>query len=248
MSRPRLAFHSWPAAVYAIGDVHGCIDQLRAMEARIGEDALDLEGEKWLVTAGDHVDRGPDSRAVIEHVRGPAPAGLRRFALLGNHEQMMLDFFDNPSAHAYWLDEGGSETLASYGIALDYPPLRAHEPVKQQLAAAFPADHKRFLDDLPIYLSLPGWLFVHAGIRPGVPLAQQTDEDLIWIRKPFLTSQLTGGLRIVHGHTPGPDIVATPHRIDIDTHCYHTGMLSAVRVTPDGRTKFFSVEGAPSGW
>lgn len=248
MSRPRLAFHSWPAAIYAIGDVHGCIEQLQALEARIAEDAREVEGEKWLITLGDYLDRGPDSRAVIEHIMGPAPQGLRRFSLIGNHEQMMLDFFDNPSAHAYWLDEGGMETLASYGIDLDYPPLRAHEPIKQLLAARFPADHRAFIEAMPVYLALPGWLFVHAGIRPGLPLAAQTDDDLIWIRAPFLTSQLTGGLRIVHGHTPGRDIVVTPHRIDIDTHCYHTGRLSAVRVTPDGRTAFFSVDGPVSGW
>lgn len=248
MFRRRLAFHSWPAAIYAVGDVHGCIDQLVELEARLADDASNIEGDKWLVTVGDHVDRGPASRAVIEHVMGPAPAGFRRFSLLGNHEQMMLDFFDNPSAHAYWLDEGGAATLASYGIELDYPPLRSHEPVRQLIAERFPVAHRQFLEDLPIYLSLPGWLFVHAGIKPGLPLAAQTDEDLIWIRKPFLTSQLTGGLRIVHGHTPGKDIVATPHRIDVDTHCYQTGKLSAVRVTPDGRTAFFSVEGRPSGW
>lgn len=248
MPRHRLAFHDWPAAIYAIGDVHGCIEQLVALEAKIATDGLDIEGEKWLVTVGDHVDRGPSSQAVIEHVMGPAPAGFRRFALLGNHEQMMLDFFDNPAAHAYWLEEGGSETLASYGIALDYPPLRAHEPVRQLIAERFPADHRAFLDALPIYLSLPGWLFVHAGIRPGLPLSAQTDEDLIWIRKPFLTSQLTGGLRVVHGHTPGADIVVTPHRIDVDTHCFRSGTLSAVRVTPDGRTKFLSVDGTGTGW
>ena len=83
MSRPRLAFHNWPAAVYAIGDVHGCLDQLVALEAVIAEDGLNFEGEKWLVTVGDHVDRGPDSAGVIAHVMGPAPKGFRRFALIG---------------------------------------------------------------------------------------------------------------------------------------------------------------------
>lgn len=247
MPRPRLAFHTWPAAVYAIGDVHGCYDQLVALEALIAADGLDIEGEKWLVTVGDHVDRGPGSRQVIEHVMGPARAGFRRFALIGNHEQMMLDFLANPAARAYWLDEGGLETLASYGIGIDYPPLRTSDALRASLDAQFPASHRAFLTALPFYLSLPGWLFVHAGIRPGIPLSMQTDNDLIWIRKPFLTSQLTGGLRVVHGHTPGPDIVVTPHRIDVDTHCYHSGRLSAVRVTPDGRTAFFSVDGARSG-
>lgn len=245
MPHPRLAFHTWPAAVYAIGDVHGCLDQLIELEAKIAEDGLGIEGEKWLVTLGDHVDRGPRSREVIEHVMGPAPLGFKRFSLLGNHEAMLLDFLNNPAAHAYYLEEGGLETLASYGINLDYPPLRSAKP----LASFLPREHMAFLAALPLYLSLPGWLFVHAGIRPGIPLSMQTDDDLVWIRAPFLTSQLTGGLRVVHGHTPGRDIVVTPHRIDVDTHCYHTGKLSAVRVTHDGSTKFFSVTGpSADGW
>ena len=248
MPRPRLAFHTWPAAVYAVGDVHGCLDQLRAIEADIARDGLDFPGEKWLVTLGDHVDRGPRSAAVVAHVMGPAPPGFRRFALIGNHEQMMLDFLGNPAAHAYWLEEGGMETLASYGIELDFPPLRSSEALRRMLEDRLPADHRRFIETLPACLSLPGWLFVHAGIRPGIPLGMQSDDDLIWIRAPFLTAQLTGGLRVVHGHTPGRDIVITPHRIGIDTHCFHTGRLSAVRVTPDGRTAFFKVDGDPSGW
>ena len=245
MPHPRLAFHTWPAAVYAIGDVHGCLDQLLDLERIIAEDGLGIEGEKWLVTLGDHVDRGPRSREVIEHVMGPAPRGFKRFSLLGNHEAILLDFLRNPAAHAYYLEEGGLETLASYGIKIDYPPLRSAKP----LASFLPDAHMAFLDALPLYLSLPGWLFVHAGIRPGIPLSMQTDDDLMWIRAPFLTSQLTGGLRVVHGHTPGRDIVVTPHRIDVDTHCFHTGKLSAVRVKHDGSTKFFSVNGPPAdGW
>lgn len=248
MSRPRLAFHDWPAAIYAIGDVHGCRDQFAALEQQIVADALNIEGEKWIVTLGDLVDRGPDSAGAVAHAMSPAPTGFRRFALLGNHEQIMLDFIENPAAHAYWLEQGGIETLASYGITLDYPPLRAPSQIAARLSSTLPADHLAFLSALPTCLSLPGWLFVHAGIRPGLPLAQQTDHDLIWIRAPFLTSQLTGGLRVVHGHTPGASIVDMPHRICIDTHCYHTGELSAVRVTPDGRTAFLSVKGSPSGW
>ena len=228
MPRPRLAFHNWPAAIYAIGDVHGCVDQLIALEAAIAADGNNIEGEKWLVTLGDHIDRGPSSAAVIDRVMGPAPEGYRRFSLNGNHEHLMLDFLDDPQRHAYWLEEGGTETLESYG------------------ATGVPQAHLDFIKALPAYLSLPGWLFVHAGIRPGIPLAFQTDEDLIWIRAPFLTSQLTGGLRVVHGHTPGKDIMVTPHRIDVDTQCFHTGKLSAVRVMPDVRTAFFSVQGPGS--
>lgn len=234
MPQPRLAFHSWPAAVYAIGDVHGCLDQLLALEERIAEDALGIEGEKWLITLGDHIDRGPRSAAVIDHIMGPAPPGLRRFSLMGNHEAMMLDFLRDPDAHGYWIEEGGAETLASYQRGLEFAPATVAEWTLEL--------HAEFIRSLPVYLSLPGWLFVHAGIRPGVPLGLQADEDLLWIRAPFLTSQLTGGLRVVHGHTPGNDIVVTPHRIDVDTKCYATGRLSAVRVKPDGSTAFLSVE------
>lgn len=240
---PRLAFHTWPAAVYAIGDVHGCLGQLRDLEAKIAEDGRDFEGEKWLVTLGDHIDRGLESRACVEHVMGPAPEGFQRFALLGNHDRMMLDFLENPYAHGYWLDEGGIETLASYGVTIPPDVPGVPKGIASQLQIAIPPEQVAFVADLPLYLSLPGWLFVHAGIRPGIPLAMQTDDDLVWIRAPFLTSQLTGGLRVVHGHTPGREIVSTPHRIDVDTWCYHTGRLSAVRVTPDGRTKFLSVQG-----
>ena len=248
MPRPRLAFSHWPAAIYAIGDVHGCIDQLRQLEDAIAADADQFEGEKWLVTLGDYVDRGPDSRAVVAHVMGPPPKGMKRFALGGNHEQILLDFAENPAAHAFWLEEGGVQTLASYGIALDYPPLRSQQAVRDLLRDRLPADHLAFMAGLPSILTLPGWVFVHAGIRPGIAMAHQTDEDLMWIRAPFLTSQLTAGVRVVHGHTPSPDIVVTPHRIGIDTHCFHTGKLSAVRVTPDGHPHYLEVRGESSGW
>jgi serine/threonine protein phosphatase 1 len=234
MPRPRLAFHQWPAAVYAIGDVHGCLDQLLELEDRIAADGLGIEGEKWLVTLGDHIDRGPHSADVIEHVMGPAPAGFRRFSLMGNHEAMLLDFLADPQAHAYYLDEGGLETFASYRSSRWQGEIGADDLI--------PERHRRFVESLPVYLALPGWLFVHAGIRPGVALAQQSDEDLLWIRAPFLSSQLTGGLRVVHGHTPGREIVVTAHRIDVDTQCFASGKLSAVRVTPDGGTAFFSVQ------
>jgi serine/threonine protein phosphatase 1 len=230
MPRTRLSFERWPTIVYAIGDVHGCLTQLVELERRIEADAAGIAGEKWMIALGDYVDRGPRSAQVIEHLLQPPPAGFTRFCLVGNHEQMMLDFLDDPVAHAYWLDEGGIETLDSYGIDLFALPDR---PI--------PAPHMRFLRELPISLSLPGWYFVHAGIRPGVSLSAQVDEDLIWIREPFLGAALADGLRVVHGHTPGPLPVATRHRICVDTQCFRTGRLTAARITPDGAVDFLSV-------
>src|SRR6266566_5297782 len=94
--RTRLKFDEWPAAIYAIGDVHGCIDQLLALEQRIIDDGAGFAGEKWIVTLGDYIDRGPSSGAVLDHIASPPPAGFKRFALIGNHEQLLLDFLDNP--------------------------------------------------------------------------------------------------------------------------------------------------------
>jgi len=238
MVHPRLTFHAWPAAVYAIGDVHGCLSQLLDIETQIVADGLSIDGEKWLITIGDHIDRGPASARVLAHVKGPAPAGFRRIALMGNHEALLMAFLNNPVEDDNWRSQGGAETLRSYGIDPEGPAA--------QVAGQFPAEDREFLSGLPLYVMLPGWLFVHAGIRPGIPLAGQTEDDLLWIRAPFLSSQMSGGLRIVHGHTPDDDVVVTPHRIGLDTACFASGKLSAIRVTPDGRTKFFEAIG-PGG-
>lgn len=233
MPRRRLSFASWPAVVYAIGDVHGCLSQLVELEAAIAADAARIEGKKWIVTLGDYVDRGPQSAQVIEHLLEPPLPGFTRFSLAGNHEQMMLDFLDDPVTHSYWLDEGGMETLQSYRLPPFAEPLAPDDDL-------IPAAHLEFLRGLPIILLLPGWLFVHAGIRPGLALAEQSDEDLLWIREPFLSLPVSEGLRVVHGHTPGGVPVETRHRICIDTQCFAGGRLTAVRITPDGATSFLS--------
>lgn len=242
MFRSPLIFDRWPAAVYAIGDIHGCLPQLLELERRIAADAAGIEGEKWMVTLGDHIDRGAHSAQVIEHLLQPPPAGFRRFSLIGNHEQMMLEFLGNPAANAYWLEQGGVETLESYGIAGAYRYLDV--PIDSRfiarLAEHIPERHVRFIRDLPTGLSLPGWFFVHAGIRPGVALSAQLEDDLVWIREPFLGARLPDGPRVVHGHTPGPEPVVTAHRIGIDTQCFLSGRLTAVRVTPDGGIRFLS--------
>lgn len=245
MPRRRLVHQTWPAAVYAVGDIHGYLGQLEALERDILADGAAIAGEKWLVTLGDHIDRGPASAAVLDHIMKPLPVGWRRIALVGNHDQIMIDYLRDPKAHDYWLAEGGAETLVSYGV--DFEALRAtpdvDRAIHKEFRARVPGTHLELLENLPIALSLPGWLFVHAGIRPGVPLHRQTDDDLIWIRSPFLETPRRDGLTVVHGHTPGAAPVFIDGRIGIDTHCYLTGTLSAVRVMPDGSTKVMSVSG-----
>jgi serine/threonine protein phosphatase 1 len=235
MPRRRLNFEHWPAAVYAVGDVHGCLPELIDLELEIMTDAAAVVGEKWIVMLGDYVDRGEFSAQVVEHLVQPPPAGFKRYCLMGNHEQMMLDFLTDPVTHGYWLEEGGAATLRSYGA----DSFAAGRPGRH-LAEIIPGAHLQFLRDLPISLSLPGWLFVHAGIRPGLPLSEQTDEDLIWIREPFLNSPLPPEFRVVHGHTPGPEPIVTRHRICVDTQCFLSGQLTAVRITPDGDAIFLS--------
>jgi serine/threonine protein phosphatase 1 len=238
MARPRLAFETWPAAVYAIGDVHGCLAQLLALERQILADGRRIPGEKWIVNLGDYIDRGPNSAGVVAHLLEPMPRDWKRFCLVGNHEQMLLDFLAEPWPNAYWLDEGGIETLRSYGIEAT-PDLLDDGAA----AEAIPPQHLELLRRLPVTLSLPGWLFVHAGIRPGMPLAEQREEDLIFIRSPFLEATNLGGQRVVHGHTPGREPMVTPTRIGIDTHCFWSGRLTSVRVLPSGETKFFTAQG-----
>lgn len=240
-SRPRLSADAWPAAIYAIGDVHGCFDALIALEQLILADAAQYPGEKWIIMLGDVIDRGPDSAAVIAHLLAATPPGIRRICLTGNHEQLLLDFLESPETHASWLDQGGAETLRSYGVTVDGPPATVPDGLLEDIARNLPEAHLTFLATLPILVHLPGWLFVHAGVRPGIPLDDQTDHDLIWIREPFL-SAAAGGDRVVHGHTPVDEPEILPHRIGIDTQCYATGRLTTLRVTPDGQTRLFTVE------
>lgn len=250
VQRPRLAFDLWPAAVYAIGDIHGCLDQLLALEAAIIADAAALPGEKWLLTLGDYIDRGAQAPAVLDHLMRPAPAGFRRIALIGNHEQLLLDFLANPPAHLEWLEWGGLETAAAYGMPADPAQgwRRRPKAFAAALAPLIPARHLDFLRGLPTCLTLPGFLFVHAGIRPGVPLKAQVDDDLIWIRAPFLNAEFSGALTVVHGHTPVDAPSFAPGRIGIDTGCCFSGVLTALRVTPDGTTKVLQARGAPADY
>ena len=250
IQRARLVFNEWPAAIYAIGDIHGCLDQLRTLEGHIAADAAQFPGEKWIVTLGDYVDRGPASAGVIDHLMTPLSSELRRIPLLGNHEQMLLDFLENPAANTNWLEWGGLETLNSYGAKM--PPgenwRRSPRRAAERLAAQLPERHLAFLQGLPICLSAPGFFFVHAGIRPGVSLERQDDYDLIWIRAGFLNAAPREGLTVVHGHTPVEEPEIVPGRVDIDTGCFGSGVLTALRVTPDRSMKLLQAIGRPSSY
>lgn len=230
-SRQRIFLKHRPAVTYAIGDIHGCHQLLMKLERQIFDDAASIDGVKLLVCLGDYVDRGPASASVLDHLRSPLPPGFWRICLAGNHEQMALDFLGGTRDNG-WLDFGGRETLSSYGIVeMEKQP----ERFAAQLSSHVPEDHVAFLGSLPTMLTMPGFVFVHAGVDPGRTLEDQEDEVLLWSRpKDFPWPAGGTGYRVIHGHTPvkAPDLAAD--RIDVDLGAYATGRLCAVKLTRGG--------------
>ena len=236
----RLRVTEQPDAIYAIGDIHGRLDLLLELEAQIATDATGATpGERWLVTLGDAIDRGPSSAQVIDHLRAPAPAGLRRINLMGNHEAMLRDFLLRPRATSGWLEQGGKETLASYGVPTGTLARLDHRLV-QQLASYIPAEHVDYLNALPVLLDTPAALFAHAGLRPGVTVARQSEDDLLWYRDAFAADFAEFGRPVVHGHTMRDVPLLTPYRIAIDTAAVLSGRLTAVRIAAHDPPKLFS--------
>jgi serine/threonine protein phosphatase 1 len=215
--------------LYVIGDVHGCIklldDLLERIDAHLGSYPV---GQHLRIFLGDYVDRGPDSRAVIDrliaHQKTHGGVYLR-----GNHESLMLHFLRDPEILEDWQLLGGLATLMSYGLK---PPLRSDAPTRVKLAADFdaalPDSHRRFLLGLENSFTCGDFFFVHAGVRPGIALARQREEDLLWVRDEFLLYEKDFGKVVVHGHTPvaAPDV--RTNRIDIDTGAYATGNLTCL--------------------
>lgn len=217
--------------VYAIGDVHGCLDELVEAEERIAADRISPDAVKLIVPLGDYVDRGPDSAGVLEYLSQPSPFDIERVCLCGNHDDAMAAFVRDPLANLGWLSVGGDATLKSFGI----DPLHALQPRRRAdlrgvLAGAVPAHHLAFIDSLPVCLRVGDVVFVHAGLDPTRTLEAQTDEDMMWIREPFLSNGPGIPITVVHGHTPSVDISTGPGRIGIDTAACVTGKLSVLRV------------------
>jgi len=231
--------------VYAIGDIHGCYDQLRALLAQIAADAeVRAKGRvASLIFCGDYVDRGPASREVLDALcwlKRHGPFNLH--FLKGNHEQVMLDYIVEPAVARVWMKWGGAETLRSYGV--DPPrvddPADRHRVARDELLESMPAAHLRFLETLELMVGVGDYAFVHAGIRPGVSLEDQSQEDLLWIRDDFLGAEEDHERIIVHGHSWTADRpVILPNRIGIDTGAYETGVLAGLRIE-DGLVEILS--------
>lgn len=229
--------------VYAVGDVHGRTDALRPLLSLIREDARRtapprappeaLREAPLLVFLGDYVDRGPDSRGVIDMILALEAAGDFEVACLkGNHEDALLRVLTDDAFVRSWIENWGEATLRSYGVATPaYGRAMEEAPrVQADLAAALPPDHHRFLARCRLSLTVGDYLFVHAGVRPGIPIDAQDPRDLMWIRHVFLDSDEDHGKVVVHGHTPSENPERRHNRIGVDTGVYMTGVLTAVRL------------------
>jgi len=215
---------------YAIGDIHGRADLLEDLLSQITSHAGDTAAEqRVLIFLGDYVDRGWQSKEVLERLTSLKLDGFETVFLKGNHEEALLSFLADPQFLENWRQYGGLETLHAYGLKdLNF---RADDDYLKQVHTSFvesvPLEHRRFLERLPSSYELGGYLFVHAGVRPGVPLDQQEERDLRWIRDEFLESRMNFGKRVVHGHCPEEEPQVRANRIGVDTGAYITGVLTA---------------------
>ena len=227
---------------YAIGDIHGHLDLLKRAHDRIAQDQA-RHGAAPVVHVGDLVDRGPDCRGVIDFLRDGIREGQDWVVLKGNHDRMFAAFLQDP----HWRDPGlrpdmswlhprigGAATLASYGVrsALDRPL----GPVHAEAVAVVPPEHRAFLAALPTSHVRHETVFVHAGLRPGIPLADQAETDLVWIRQPFLDDPRDHGALVVHGHTAIEMATHHGNRVNLDSGAAYGGPLSAVVI--EGRRAY----------
>ena len=214
--------------LYAIGDVHGRLDLLDRAITAIEQDVETHGSDALTVTLGDYIDRGSKSRGVIDRlIVNPFPT--QYIALKGNHEELLETFLVQPEIGQHWRRLGGLETLHSYGVSVSGLMVgRNYDEAAEQLREAKPAEHMKFLQALKTSHSHGKYFLCHAGVRPGVPLERQNDEDLLWIRDEFLSSKVNFGKIIVHGHTPVEVPEVLPNRINIDTGAFATGQLTCV--------------------
>ena len=217
---------------YGIGDIHGRLDLLDELLAKVHADIDGRKGRKvLLVFVGDLIDRGPSSAQVIERLRTYKRTGVRTVFLLGNHEEVLLRILRGEAdLISKWCSFGGAECLRSYGADADMVARMRDADALVAIRAAIPREHVKFLESFDDSCRFGDYLFVHAGIRPGVEFDQQRQSDLRWIRDPFLFDETDHGFVVVHGHTIRPDVEVRPNRIGIDTGAYRSGILTALAI------------------
>jgi serine/threonine protein phosphatase 1 len=205
---------------FVVGDIHGCVDELDVLLSGIG-----LVAEDRLVFVGDYIDRGPDSRGVVDRLLAlDAEPGRECTFLRGNHEDMLLAYLGRGGHYGEaFLANGGDATAESYGV---------YDPTPAELLAALPDAHLRFFEGTRLLHVEGGYVVVHAGIRPALGLDRQSPHDLLWIRDEFIRSPHALGRTVIFGHTPGRTVlVDLPYKIGIDTGCVYGGMLTALELS-----------------
>jgi serine/threonine protein phosphatase 1 len=220
--------------LYVIGDVHGRADALSDVFSRIDADRAQSKQHAVQIFLGDYVDRGPASRNVLDLLTIRVMTD-ELILLKGNHEAMLLEFLDNPGLLAHWRHNGGLQTLISYGLKPQLNPTPDEQKeLARMLMLHMPLEHRRLIAAMPLTFSLGDFFFVHAGVRPGIPLHEQKESDLLWIREDFLFFERDFEKIIVHGHTPVTEPDVRSNRINLDIGAYATGRLACLVI--DGET------------
>lgn len=222
---------------YAVGDIHGRLDLLEALLEKIHADIDAREQrETLLVFVGDLIDRGPASAQVIERLRTYERPGIKPVYLLGNHEEVLLRVLGGETALIPgWLRFGGAQCLESYGFNARKLRMMSDSEAVAAIQGVVPEPHVAFLNSFCDTCRFGDYLFVHAGVRPGVALEEQKQADLRWIRDPFLHDDADHGFVVVHGHTISEDVEELPNRVGIDTGAYRSGILTAVAIEDTDR-------------
>jgi serine/threonine protein phosphatase 1 len=226
---------AWPSGpqdqtAYVVGDIHGRLDLLNQLLEIIHRDIDQRHPTRALIVfLGDLLDRGPASAGVVERLRNYSRDGVRAVFLLGNHEEVLLRILGGEAQLIPgWLRFGGAQCLKSYGGDPVKIAQLGDEAAVAAIGAVIPPEHLEFLRSFSDTCKFGDYLFVHAGIRPGVELEQQSQQDLRWIREPFLADETDHGFVVIHGHTIRREIDERPNRIGIDTGAYATGVLTAL--------------------
>ena len=217
---------------YAVGDVHGRLDLLDQLLDKIHDDISRRPARKvLLVFVGDLIDRGPNSAQVVERLRTYRRPAVETVFLLGNHEEVLLRILAGEAdLITKWRSFGGKECLESYGVDTAKLARLTDEEALAIVSKAIPAEHVEFLQSFDDSCRFGDYLFVHAGIRPGIEIDQQRQSDLRWIREPFLFDETDHGFVVVHGHTIRSEVEMRPNRIGIDTGAYKSGVLTALAI------------------
>ena len=232
--------------IFAIGDIHGCLNELVSIHQKILSYEKYKKEEDLIIYLGDYIDRGPKSKQVIDEIIEFKNKGFKTYFLMGNHDEMMIDFLLNKINNLKnWLNFGADQTFRSYDIEVvefikdgfdDY----VINKLREILIAKLGNDHINFFTNLKLKFSVSQYLFVHAGIDPKKKLSNQTKQDYLWSRSDsFFNKDFKAEKIIVHGHTPEKDFIDLPGRINVDTGCYFSGKLSCVCLSDINESRYF---------